>query len=152
MNLQSEIYAYLQTQKLMALSTVGDEPWPAIVYYISDEELNLYFISHPDDIHSRNIAENNVVTGTIYDSSQNNAETKIGIQLRGQAEVVNTFDKVKWMVKLWNNIIAKENGFRPDPKDLLSAGKSRVYRVTPEKIKFYNEALFPEQKQQVLEL
>lgn len=150
MDIKKDLYSYLQTQFLMGLSTHGDEMWPAIVYYIADKDLNLYFISHPDDLHAKNITINPTVTCTIYDSTQVNSGDKIGIQYRGRVKVVNVLEKVKWMVKLWNKLIAGEKGFRPNPKDMLKAGGSRVYKITPQKIKFFNSKLYTGDHSQVI--
>ena len=151
MDLKQEIYKYLTTQQLMSLATLGNYPWPAIVYFIADTDLNLYFISHPDDLHCQNILQDNRVAITIFESNQPNSKDKIGIQYSGQVEVVNILEKVKWMVKLWNKLIAGKNGFRPRPQDLLKVGASRVYRVKPVRIKFFNQALFPQNDFKLME-
>jgi len=143
---KQEIYEYLQTQKLMGLATFGDIPWPAIVYYVVDKELNLYFISGPEDQHCKNILKNNKVACTIYDSAQPNSKPKIGIQYSGVVEVLNDLEKVKWMVKLWNKIIAGKDGFRPKPEDLLKMGDARVYKISPIRIKFYNSLKYKKEK------
>lgn len=150
--LKRQIFNYLKIQKLMTISTFGNEPWPAIVYFLHDQDLNLYFVSHPDDYHSKNIEINPKVACTIYDSTQPNWAQKKGIQLNGTVEVVNNLAKVTQMVKLWNKIIAKEEGVRFKPEQLLKAGSSRVYKVKPHMIKFFNEELYPDDKGNVLTL
>lgn len=145
MDTKQEIYNYLQTQILMGLSTFGDSnslPWPAIVYFIVDEDLNLYFISSKKAKHCQNIYENPKVTCTVFDSSQKNAGGKIGIQYSGQAEEVNSKEKVEWMIERWNHHIAGKDGWRPAPTELLGEGTSRVYQVAPVKIKFFNTKEF----------
>jgi len=151
MGTKEELYSYLQSQILMGLSTNGNSMWPAIVYFIADENLNLYFISHPRDEHAQNIEKNSTVTCTIFDSSQPNAGDKIGVQYRGSASVVNVIDKVKWMVKLWNKLIAGEKGYRPKAQDLLKVGESRVYKITPQKIKFFNSKLYAGNHSRIIE-
>lgn len=144
-DLQKNIFDYLQTQKLMSITSVGEHPWPAIVYFIANEDLELYFLSHPDDLHCQQIKNNPQVACAIYDSTQPNAAIKVGLQYYGEAEVVNVLEKVKWMIGLWNKIIAGEKGTKFNPTDLLAAGKSRIYRIKPKKIKFFNQELFPEE-------
>jgi len=143
-DLKFQIYNYLQTQKLMGISTFREMPWPAIVYYIVDEDLNLYFISHPDDEHCKNIEKNNKVACTIFDSNQENSKPKVGIQYSGEVEVLSNLEKVKWMVTLWKKLIAGKDGYRPEAEDLLKVGSSRVYKVSPKKIKFYNSKDYKE--------
>ena len=56
---------------LMTLATVnGDKPWVCSVYYVVDDDLNLYFISPPDAEHSTHIKENQNVACAIADSDQ----------------------------------------------------------------------------------
>ena len=146
MDLKLIIYNYLQTQQLMSLTTLGTNPWPAIVYFIADQDLNLYFISHPHDLHCRNLEKEPRVGIAIYSSEQPNSGDKIGVQFSGSVKVVNNLEKVKWMLDLWKKLIAG-----PQPGDLLEVGGSRVYKVLPEKIKFFNTKLFPKNNFQILE-
>ncbi|MCK9369006.1 pyridoxamine 5'-phosphate oxidase family protein [Candidatus Dojkabacteria bacterium] len=142
--IKEQIYKYLQTQILMSISTFGEYPWPAIVYYVVDKDLNLYFISGPGDQHCKNIKENNKVSCAIYNSSQVNEGSKVGIQYSGEVSEVNDLLQVKWMVKLWLKLISGKNGYKPKAEDLLNAKDARVYKVAPKKIKFYNSRDFKE--------
>lgn len=122
----------------MGISTFDKTPWPAIVYFIPDEDLNLQFVSHPDDKHSKNLETNPDITCTIYDSSQLNKDEKLGLQYLGSTTIVKKLNKLKILVKFWNKHIAGEHGVRFDPKTFLRAGSSRIYKITPKKIKFFN--------------
>lgn len=136
----------------MTIATFGETPWPAIVYYLHDEDLNLYYVSHPEDIHTKNIMMNPYVACAIYDSSQPNSMEKKGIQLNGTVQVIGDISRINWMVKLWNKVIAGEEGVKFDPQKLNQMENSRVYRVKPKMIKFFNESLFPENNNRVLKL
>ena len=77
--IEKQIYKYLQTQILMSVSTSGkDIPWPAIVHFLTDEDLNLYFISNPKSQHCLNIEANPRTAIAIYDSTQSVGGEKIG--------------------------------------------------------------------------
>ena len=128
----------------MSVSTFGELPWSAIAYYIVDENLDIYFISGPEDLHIQNLENCNKVTCTIYDSTQINGGKKIGIQYSGECHEVRDMTSIKWMVKLWIKLIAGEKGYKPKPEDMLDAGGARVYKITPKKIKFYNSRDFKE--------
>lgn len=54
------------------------------------------------------------------------------------------------MIKLWNKSIAGSKGKKFDPKDFLQAGRSRVYKISPKKVKFFNTVLFPDEKSAIL--
>ena len=88
---------------------------------------------------------------TIFDSSQANEGEKIGIQFSGNASEIKSIDKVRWMVNLWKKLISGEKGYRPEPQDLLKIGNSRVYKVAPKRIKFYNSKAFPKDKFKVVD-
>ena len=142
MQLPKEYFDLLNSQKLMAVATFGEHPWIAWVYYVADDQGNLYFISSPKTIHGQHIMQNQQVSCAIADTSQNPVDSKKGIQLFGTVDVVSGVGKLKWFFKMWAKIA-------PGTTDILNfktfdAGKleSNVYRVTPTKIRFFNEALY----------
>ncbi len=51
------IRKFLETQSIMALATINLDGLPeaAPVFYVSDEQLNLYWLSLPDTRHSANL-------------------------------------------------------------------------------------------------
>lgn len=152
MTLKEQIYKYLQTQRLMTIATYGEEPWIANVYYLVDEDLNLYFMSKNFRQHCQDIKENPNVACAIADSSQPIYKPQKGIQLNGKTKVVNTFEKIKWAAKLWNKLIAQGKGEKIDPKKFVEAAVSSIYKVAPTKIKFFNTELWPKEQFQVLQL
>jgi uncharacterized protein YhbP (UPF0306 family) len=153
MNLKEQISNYLKTQRLMSVATYGETPWIANVYYVHDDELNLYFLSKSTREHCVAIEKNNEVAVAIADSKQPLAPPQIGIQLWGTAEKVHTIEKLGWMFKMWNKLIANsEDEALDNPKKFLEASISSVYKITPKRIKFFNTGLWPKEQTQVLEL
>src|SRR3989338_4416277 len=144
MNLKREINTYLKTQRLMAIATYGSHPWIANVYYIHDADLNLYFLSKTFREHCRALEENNVVTVAITDSHQPIYKPQKGIQLSGTAEQVHVLSQLTWMFKMWNKLIAGSEGeVLKNPKKFLEMGISKIYKITPKRIKFFNTELCP---------
>jgi uncharacterized protein YhbP (UPF0306 family) len=152
MELKQAIYEYLQTQRLMQLATYGDYPWIANLYYVADEEFNLYFLSKGSREHCQQIAKNPEVAVAIADSSQLLHEPQKGIQLYGTAETVGILKQIEWMAQMWNKFIAFEANEKLDPKELINAVRSRVYKIIPKRIKFFNTEVWPKDQFQVLEL
>ncbi len=105
-------------------------------------KLNLYFISKPETQHCRHIASNKNVACSIADSNQKVANKKIGVQLSGTASLVGNVREISKALYLWNksnpgfaHIISFEN----IRKKLI---KSKVYKIKPQIIKFFNEELY----------
>ncbi|MCD8507476.1 pyridoxamine 5'-phosphate oxidase family protein [Candidatus Woesebacteria bacterium] len=73
----------------MVLATYGEHPWIATLYYSSDEELNVYFLSNPETLHCKQIVENPHVALSIADSPQEPSSKKKGIQIYGLAEQIS---------------------------------------------------------------
>lgn len=144
---------YLKTQRLMSLATYGAYPWIASVYYVHDDELNLYFLSKPWREHCEALKVNNKVAVSIADSSQPIHKTQKGLQLWGEASEVSSITQVKWMFRMWNKLISNNGGEKLiDPKKFLDAGTSKIYKIKPKRIKFFNTELWPKEQTQILEL
>jgi len=152
MNLKHEIDHYLKTQSLMSVATYGDIPWIANVYYVHDADLNLYFLSKNWREHCKAIEINNNVAVAIADSSQPIYRPQKGLQISGTAQSVNLVSSLQWMFKMWNKLIAGSKGEKlTDPKKFVDAGLSKVYKITPKRIKFFNTELWPKDQFKILE-
>jgi hypothetical protein len=78
----------------------------------------------------------------IYDSHTKNSESKTGVQLQGTAQQVKGWDKTAKMLKIWHKSA-------PGMEDVVNVKNmkekvisSRVYKITPTYIKFFNEKLY----------
>lgn len=150
--MKKDIISFLNSEKLMALSTSSRNPWSCIVYYVADSNINLYFVSSPKSQHCRDIAKNSKVSCAIYNSDQGVSDKKKGVQLRGNASEVTGLDKIKWFFRMWAKI-------NPGNKDVINFKNfkdkvisSRIYRVTPKKIKLFDEKLYGEESFKILKL
>jgi uncharacterized protein YhbP (UPF0306 family) len=153
MNLKKEIDNYLKTQKLMSVATYGEYPWIANVYYVHDSDLNLYFLSKHWREHCKAIDQNEKVAVAIADSSQPIYRPQKGLQISGTAAPVSVISSLQWMFKMWNKLIAGAKGEKlSDPKKFLDAGFSKVYKITPKRIKFFNTELWSKEQFKILEL
>jgi len=140
---------FLDAQRLMAVATQGKNLWIANVYYLVDNDLNLYFISPADSEHSLQIKKNQNVACAIADSNQQAGDKKIGIQLSGTASEESGLATVKWMLKMYNKL-------HPSTKEKLNyknwqtkAMTSRVYKIVPTKIKFFNQELYGKEEEKI---
>lgn len=76
---------FLAGQSTLALATAGlsdGRPEVAPLFFVSDDDLNLYWISDPDSRHSRNIADWNDVAAAVFVPTWDWAGIK-GVQIEG---------------------------------------------------------------------
>jgi uncharacterized protein YhbP (UPF0306 family) len=86
---------FLAAQSTMALATAGltdGRPQVAPLFFASDEDLNLYWISAPESRHSANISDWNDVAVAIYADTWEWSGIK-GVQLEGDAMPVTGEDE-----------------------------------------------------------
>ena len=132
---KKEILSYLSKYKLVSVGTNHKLPWAANVYYLFDDDFNLYFVSNPNTKHCKNIARNPKVSVTIADSSQDPNGNKVGFQGRGIAKKVTSVNEIKEIIKSWN-----KRGFVALTYKLFSkVWKSRFYRIKLTHIQMFDE-------------
>lgn len=86
-DVRAALCEFLSQHSTLALATAGladGRPQVAPLFFVSDEALNLYWISDPDSRHSRNIADWNDVAATIYAHTWDWQSIK-GVQIEGTA-------------------------------------------------------------------
>lgn len=149
MNNKQKLLKFLKSLKFMSVSTYDKHLWTAWVYYVIDDDFNLYFVSQPDTDHCKSILKNGEIACAIADSHQKVTDKKIGAQLYGTASQLTNIQQLKWMLKLWNKI-------NPGVEKIINIKniqtkqiKSRVFKVVPKKIKWFNEALYKEKEFEV---
>lgn len=88
---------FLETVPTIGLATVDGEgrPHAANVNFVSDDDLNLYFLSNPASAHSRHVAARERVAATAYSGFTRPDEIR-GVQLHGTCELLDEsrFDEV----------------------------------------------------------
>jgi len=83
------IRAFVESQSTLALATVDAKghPQAAPLFYVSDEALNLYWLSSPTSRHSVNLTAREHVAATIYAAVWSWLEIR-GLQIEGMANAV----------------------------------------------------------------
>jgi uncharacterized protein YhbP (UPF0306 family) len=77
---------------LTLASGSGDAPWAATVFYASDAEFNLYFVSDERTRHGRDMARNSSVAVAI-NADVDNWDDVRGLQIAGRAHLVSARDR-----------------------------------------------------------
>lgn len=152
MELREAIYTYLQSQHLMALATHSESTWIANVYFLVDQDLNIYFMSSPHTEHRQDISKNSQVAIAVSDSSKKPNEAKSGLQLTGNAEVVEDAIELGKVILSWNQRFSVIGGNPITLENITNLAHSRLYRIKPTRIKYYNTDLWPEEKFKVWEI
>lgn len=143
---------FIESRFQMVIATNGEYPWIATVYYSFDEDLNLYFLSNPVTIHCNQIAKNPKVAVSISDSPQAASAKKKGIQIYGKAEQILEKDEIISALNLWRktlNVQSESYSYEGMMKNLIDG---RMYKITPKKIKFFNQEIWEEGQEPLIEL
>lgn len=115
--------------------------WVADVTYLHDEDLNIYWMSHPDTRHSQAILSDPQVAGTITVSNDPGVQN-LGIQFSGQARKI---DEERYDLALKHAEKKKAKKMPLDEKEYLK-GRS-WYVVKPTLIELIHEPHFGFKKQ-----
>jgi len=131
---------YLQgAAPTMQLATVHDgKPWIATVYFVTDDELKVYWLSWPERRHSQELAEQVNVAATVVVKQD---QPVIGVQFEGIAEEVTDLKTIKEIMKLY---VAKYNkGEKFYDAVVSGTNKHHIYKLTPDDISLFDEVTFP---------
>lgn len=84
------IRAFLETQSTLALATVNDEGLPQLapLFFVADDQLNLYWLSAAQSRHSVNLTAHQKVSATVYPSVWQWNDI-VGVQIEGEAEAIS---------------------------------------------------------------
>lgn len=145
---------YLKKHKLMTIATYGKHPWISQVYYSFDKDLNLYFLSAPRTLHSKQIVKNKHVAVAIADSRQKPSDLKKGLQIYGVAKPIKNRMKIRHALRLWKDALKVKNPKLTYENMIRKPNEGTMYQVTPKRIKFFNQELFKmkDGKEPVLDL
>lgn len=137
----------------MTLATCGDnQPWACTVYYGIDEEMNMYIVTDPGSDHGRHLAKNKNVAFNVFDSRQPITKPKKGVQGRGICEQVRGIVNITRGLLLWHKANPGIEG-KITIKDILKKLKdTKVYKIIPTYLKYFNKELYGTDEYGILEL
>lgn len=120
----------------MQLATsANDDPWICTVHFYTDDDLNFYWVSRSDRLHSEQIAQNPRVAVTVLIHENTPAEDYvIAVSLTGTAEIVEDIDDA-----VRSSYIAKHNkpdALLPNPDDPKNL--QRFYKIKPTKFVIFD--------------
>ncbi len=153
MDLQKLIKAYLKEAKLMQIATTkGNKPWVATVWFASDNNFNLYFISRHNRRHSLEVAKNPHVAGAIVKPHKTLGDKTRGLQFEGVCHEVKGKEVIKGYLLLATRF-PRVTKFILSPKEIIEKKTDHLlYKVSPSSIVLFDEVNFPDDSRQELKL
>jgi uncharacterized protein YhbP (UPF0306 family) len=133
--------AYLDQHHVMTLATGGgDRLWAAAVFYVSDGDGSLFFLSSPSSRHCLNLADNPRVAATIQEDYADWPGIK-GIQLEGRAELLSGDAETRGR-ELYGRKYPLVGRIAQAPAAIVRAlAKVRWYRIVPERLYFIDNSI-----------
>lgn len=135
------ITQYLNEQHMMQVATsIDGQPWCCTVYYVHDDQRNLYWASLPSRRHSQDIAANPNVAIAIP-IKHVKGEKVVGIQIEGTAKMLEPSNNNRSIVEAY----AKKFGRNADWINDFTAGKNehQLYKFTPRNFVLFDDVNFP---------
>jgi uncharacterized protein YhbP (UPF0306 family) len=147
MDLKELIQEYFTSCKAMQLATVSEgQPWLCTVYFVTDEDFNVYWTSAKMRRHSKELLNHPAVAVAIVKDS----ERKQALQITGQAAMVDLADAERV-----NQLYGAKYGNKPERLEEVMANtpNGRAYWVLkPTSISLWDEVNFPDQPKREFKL
>lgn len=140
---KQQVLDFLAKYKLMSVATYGEFPWIASVYYTFDNDVNLYFLSSPTTLHCKQIEKNNKVAVSVADSDQDIGALKRGLQISGIAARISDAKKLIHALRIWKQSLGVKDPELTYENMIKKVIHGRMYKITPKKIKLFDQKLFP---------
>jgi uncharacterized protein len=129
------VRAFLVAQSTLSLATVSADNTPTIapLFYVSDEDLNLYWLSSPRSRHSVNLSERSTVAVTIYPSVWNWEQIR-GLQIEGHGLAIENEERQQAVTRYRNKFTL------PTSFDAQIAA-STFYKLTPRWLRWLDNSV-----------
>lgn len=134
------IRSYLPKGRMMQVATAHNrQPWVCTVYYVEDDDLNLYWLSLPTRRHSQEIAKNNKIAITVPIKFD---KPVVGIQAEGEAVAVADKELIASVMQRYTERYNSGKQFY----DNFVTGKNQhvLFKFTPTAYVLFDEVNFPE--------
>lgn len=138
MTLKEGIQQKLSQSSLLQLATsLEGQPWICTVYFVTDENLNLYWLSWPERRHSQEIAKNNKAAVAVAVKKD---IPVIGIQGEGRAEMVTDEQTVTEVLEKYIKKYGAGKDFIKNYK--TGTNHHQLYKFIPTKYVLFDEQNF----------
>lgn len=145
-------HSFLEDILLMQLATARDnKPWLCSVWYVMDDDNNIYWLSRKTRRHSEELADNSYASCTFTKQYHDGFGIDKGQALvaSGTVEILMGDDCVT-PYKLYTSCHPKMLEFQTLEDVKTDQGHHYLYKLTPEEIVWFDELNFPQDPRQVL--
>jgi nitroimidazol reductase NimA-like FMN-containing flavoprotein (pyridoxamine 5'-phosphate oxidase superfamily) len=134
--LKKEVLKFLMSQKVGVLSTISEnKPHGTYIYYIADENFDVYFTTVVSTRKHKNISSNMNVAFTV-----GTIKPPKTVQIEGPAEVVTDKNIIMALTALYTEVATEDNHY-PVPLTKLDWGEGVImYRIRPTRLTWSNFA------------
>ena len=135
-DIRQVIRDFLETQSTVALATVNaaGHPETAPVFYVSDDQFNLYWLSTTQVAHSVNLSAHSQVSGSICPATWQ-WEDIVGLQIKGEARAISD-ERVPEQILL---IYLRKFQLPPSFDNLIAS--STLYVLRPTWLRWVNNSV-----------
>lgn len=138
--------AFILSQRVMALASHNEDVWITNIYYGTDENLNIFFISPLDTKHSQQILQNPQVAFSLYWHAEKSFAIRAGVQGIGICNLVEDKTEIALGISLHNKNYPEFAERITEEWINTPENKSKVWKITPKKIKYWDDELYGEEK------
>lgn len=132
---KTPIKDYLNQNKMMQLAVVIDgKPWVCNVWYATDEDLNIYWLSSTKVRHSRALLTDKNVAAAVWLHEEPTDMPVRGVQIEGTAEIMTDQAEIEKAIKYYSERIfdiEQIRQFMASPYE-----PRRFYKLKPSKFIF----------------
>jgi uncharacterized protein YhbP (UPF0306 family) len=128
---------------LCALSTVapGNRAHVSPVYFAYSQSLDVYFLSHPDSLHCRNLKGNSTMAIGVFQSPQEWGALDRGVQLFGSCREARGVEARK-AERAYAARFKPYAQWKKEPGPDEAPGEYRFYRFVTRRLKLFDEREF----------
>lgn len=111
----------------VATASESGKPWNSPVAFFADDQLNLYWFSDKESVHSKNIRQNQDIFIVIYDSTMKES-TGEGVFIEAMAYEVGDMDEVRLVASFQRSAMAVS------PEKCIGEAVHRFYKAVPKNV------------------
>jgi uncharacterized protein YhbP (UPF0306 family) len=141
--LRGSVFRILEEDVLCSIATVTADNRAHIntAYFSYSDQLEIYFLSHPDSLHCRNLSANPSAGMAIFSSSQVWTEPGLGVQLFGTCSPAKGAQATK-AERLYGGRFPAYGRWRENLAEDDVAREYCLYRFLVERLKLHDEGAF----------
>ena len=147
-NTKRIILNFMNSNTILSLSTsISDSPYICNLFYVCDDDLNIYFLSSNKTRHAQELKDNPKVAVSIYDPKSAPGKSVIGLQAVGKVSEAKGME----LVKMFASYLKLFPATKIDINMLKQVSfDSRLFKFKPDIIYFMDKSHFEKRQEVVL--